>query len=391
MPASIPEFITYCAYVMRGALNADVAIAARPGGEILGVARDTRAGAQDISTPMVNLLQHADWGGNYFVSTTLAPTEACLGIAKLRQVAWIYEFAGAGLRRRNLPGAPLWNNLQAPPGNLPVLAGINSIAGFAAMAANARSQAAAVLTGNLGANQQAQAIYDDAVDSVILGRIPAPAAMAVPLAIAAAAAFTPLRDRLFMCLAHAIVAARVMNHGGAGGHSIGCVLVDGNGSIAAYAVNNVTVNPTFHAETLVVMQYGATNNYGGFPANGRLYTTLQCCHMCAGFVATAGANFAVRYAQTDPIMNNNALARNVNGCTETLQDSANVGHQTMVAVGPGHHQITQILNSQIGTIFSMEAVHAYRKLRFYVNTVADVALWQQGRTIINGICPNLIN
>ena len=218
----------------------------------------------------------------------------------------------------------------------------------------------------------------------------APAALVVPLAPFTAGAFTPLRHRLFMYLAHAIVAARAMRGGAGAGHSIGAVLTNGNAQIEGYAVNNVTVNSTLHAETLVVMQYGATNGYAGLPANGRLYTTLQSCHMCAGFLATAGLNFEVRYAQTDPIMNNNALARAVNGCSERQQDTANVGTQVMAAVGRGNHQITNVLNSQVGTVFSMEAVHAYRALRHYVNGLADTALWQQGRDIINGIAPGLV-
>ena len=58
MPTNNQEFITYGAYALKQLLGVDIAIAAMNGGNIIGIARDTRGGnARSISTPIVNLLR----------------------------------------------------------------------------------------------------------------------------------------------------------------------------------------------------------------------------------------------------------------------------------------------------------------------------------------------
>ena len=393
MPTNNQEFITYGAYALKQLLGVDIAIAAMNGGNIIGIARDTRGGnARSISTPIVNLLRTIQQGGhNWFVCTTAAPTEACLGIAKLCRVPYIYEFVAAGFVRRSLTGNPPWVN-QLVPLNPQTAVAPNSIPAFGQLAAADQSAQAAALFNAVAAPAERVTMRDSIRNWIVAEPLLVPFVAPPPGGGPVGGPITRLGHRLFMYLAHSIVAARVMSGGGAAGHSIGCVLVDNaNSQILRFAVNSVTAHPTLHAEALVVMQFPH-----GLPPNSRFYTTLQCCHMCASFVTTAGAgqNVNVFYAQTDPIQIGTALARQVNGCTETHFDHANFGHQVMTAVRPRPvappPQLTAVLNSQIGTVFSMESIHAYRRLQHYVPLPQDQLLWQQGQAIINGILPGAV-
>lgn len=126
------------------------------------------------------------------------------------------------------------------------------------------------------------------------------------------------------------------------GNNIGGLIVDPNNKIIAWGLNFKQVNPTFHAETMMIQYYLRRHNVSSLPANCRVFTSLECCHMCAGYIATVGAGTQVFYAQKDPnIVGPNALERGVNGCG---QQPSNFMQAIMgPAMGPGDRQIIDFL------------------------------------------------
>ncbi|WP_417702400.1 Bd3614 family nucleic acid deaminase [Pseudomonas sp.] len=394
MPIPIPEYLMYGAYCLNQQLGHDIAIAARGNGTIISIARDTRAGPNDISTPIVNLLQNnPNLGGQYDLFTTYAPTEACQGMAKIRRVRYIYEMTGAGLQRRGLNGAPPWA-LTPLPGVLPSTPG-NVIPGFAGMnAAQMRIAASARLSTIRAATAPDPIATMNIRQSILTTRVhdrvtPPPAIPIPPAGGAIGGVITPLRRRLFLITAYALVAARDFAGNANNGHAIGCVLVDTNSAILGCSLNSVSTNSTYHAETLAVMQYLASNGFAGLPLNCNIFTTLQCCHMCAGLIVTAGNGATAHYGQPDIAMNNNALARGVSGSSEIERNYVNFTHQLDTALGGWNNTITA-LNSDTAKLFSAEAIHQFRRLKYEITTPQDTLLWAQCQTIINSIHPNLV-
>ncbi|HMP02604.1 MAG TPA: hypothetical protein PKD86_09890 [Gemmatales bacterium] len=126
------------------------------------------------------------------------------------------------------------------------------------------------------------------------------------------------------------------------GNNIGGLIVDANNKIIAWGLNFKQVNPTFHAETMMIQYYLRRHNVSSLPANCRVFTSLECCHMCAGYIATVGPGTQVFYAQKDPnIVGPNALERGVNGCHQQA------GHFMQAIMGPamgsGDRQIIDFL------------------------------------------------
>ena len=382
MPLRIVELLAYGAYALRSRYGEEVAIAARGAGNILGLGRGS---GNSIDTPIVNLLQNTNLNGNYFIISTLPSTEACKGMAKIKRAAHIYEFQGAALQRFDLAGNAPWA-VQNPPGNLPVVQNLDPIAGFGALNSVRKNMSAFFFLQNI-APAQLPPFLNGFLQLAPAGQLPAPVGIAMPAAVGQTAGpFTTRRRKIYMLLAHSIVAARALRNPG-GGHSIGCVLVDNTGAILDVALNEVNLNPTFHAETVAIMKHP------NIPAQSYLFTTLESCYMCAGMFVTAFANSTVIYAQTDPIMPQNALARGVNGCAQRLDDIANFGHQLRAAHQNNIPRTTDALNSVAGTALAMDAVHAFKRMQHYDlqgAPAADVALWNHGKAIINTVRPNLI-
>jgi tRNA(Arg) A34 adenosine deaminase TadA len=101
----------------------------------------------------------------------------------------------------------------------------------------------------------------------------------------------PARDKFFMLAALALVGRSLSTTKGRegtapGGHNIGALLVNSNNQIIAWGINMMKLNGTFHAETAMVLAYLRRNNRTTLPDGCRLYSSLQPCHMCSGFIAT---------------------------------------------------------------------------------------------------------
>jgi tRNA(Arg) A34 adenosine deaminase TadA len=74
------------------------------------------------------------------------------------------------------------------------------------------------------------------------------------------------------------------------------VLVGQDNVILAWGLNMKNVNPTFHAEAMMI-QYWLTRNPNAtsLPAGCRIYTSLECYNMCAGHIVTLGCDIQVYY------------------------------------------------------------------------------------------------
>ncbi|UUX51049.1 hypothetical protein NUH88_04995 [Nisaea acidiphila] len=125
-------------------------------------------------------------------------------------------------------------------------------------------------------------------------------------------------DSLFMLSAYALVGgawqapvskdARSVEPPRPYGNNIGGLLVQpvanlNNGSdmkIVAWGLNFKGLNPTFHGETLMIQQYLESQNLNELPQYAHLYTTLEPCYMCSGYITTVGRNIKVVSGQDDP-------------------------------------------------------------------------------------------
>jgi tRNA(Arg) A34 adenosine deaminase TadA len=126
-------------------------------------------------------------------------------------------------------------------------------------------------------------------------------------------------DMVFMHLAFALVQAGWRSSDkehGDGGYNIGSILVDPTQKIIAWGLNLVEENKSFHAETLMIQAYLKRANVATLPANCVMYTSLESCHMCAGFAASVGNGLRVVYGQKDDQIVNNALERKINASSQ---------------------------------------------------------------------------
>jgi tRNA(Arg) A34 adenosine deaminase TadA len=83
---------------------------------------------------------------------------------------------------------------------------------------------------------------------------------------------------------------------------IAVFVVDPNGKLLSWAVNNNSKNKTLHAETAALLKYYET--YGQkLPAGSTIYASMKPCRMCAGMIVEMCENpdlIKVIYFQDDP-------------------------------------------------------------------------------------------
>src|SRR5262249_15459123 len=84
--------------------------------------------------------------------------------------------------------------------------------------------------------------------------------------------------------------------------------------ILAWGITTTKVNKTLHAEVNMLQSYYKYNKAtaaAGLPAGCRIYTTLQCCKMCAGMIVSCNkkqGGVHVYYGMTDPTQNASTTA-----------------------------------------------------------------------------------
>lgn len=100
-----------------------------------------------------------------------------------------------------------------------------------------------------------------------------------------------------------------------GGTNIGAVVIH-EGKIIAWGLNSLAQNKTYHAETVMLGAYLAKNNVSTMPSGCHIYTSLQPCRMCAGFIVRVCPNARVYYGLRDQQLSTVLTAGVTNGCKE---------------------------------------------------------------------------
>ncbi len=109
------------------------------------------------------------------------------------------------------------------------------------------------------------------------------------------------------------------------GNNIGCLLTNSANEIIAWGLNYKSLNPNFHAETLMIQEYLYLNNTSVLPAGCTLYTSLESCYMCAGFFCDAAKQGGrCVFLHEDPQVPGNAFQRKVNGCAQLDADKLKI-------------------------------------------------------------------
>jgi tRNA(Arg) A34 adenosine deaminase TadA len=103
------------------------------------------------------------------------------------------------------------------------------------------------------------------------------------------------------------------------GQRIGSLLADDEGNIVGWGFNTNKENSTRHGEVNLIAQYMETEPH--LPAGGTIYTTLEPCEMCSGMIVRAvkhGDAFRVIYGQADANVTRTALQNPPTGRAITM-------------------------------------------------------------------------
>jgi tRNA(Arg) A34 adenosine deaminase TadA len=403
---SVPLYATYIAHALKGKNGSRHIAVGFDNDGILGIGIDTRWHGHDPATATVNLLQSnfRNLPRNAFnIATTYPPTEACLGMANVLGARGLFCFH-AGTHRVHRPQqAPPWPH-QPVPGGLNQV-DVQAMAGGFAAAVNKDLLAVAWYDSleNVPIHHVPRNFIAYA-DHLIVNRnvvLPVQIGVLPPLGAGLASMMTAQRRATLMMATQAMVAAvgfrdrrRMRGDGGhAAGHNIGCIIAAADGEIIEWGINQVNGNPSLHAETYAVMHWMQANGRQQLPAGCEMFTTLMSCYMCAGVISTGAPGISVHYAQDDPIMHNNSLARGINNSNEARfnfaqRDAINFVTQ-FNAVNRGPVRTTVALNATSGFAFMAEAAPEYKRLRYRLGG-DELTVHAQGAGLINSICPNLV-
>ena len=102
--------------------------------------------------------------------------------------------------------------------------------------------------------------------------------------------------------------------------SIAAILVHESGKVLSYGLNKASTTTLFHAEIVAVENYFLHHKTTTLPKNCHLYTTMEPCHMCAGYLAYHASKtegMVIYYGHTDHGADNSALDES--GCVKSMK------------------------------------------------------------------------
>jgi tRNA(Arg) A34 adenosine deaminase TadA len=356
------ELLLTVAQAKRAELNADVALAAdvdKNGPKYIAFGKK---GAAAHERPIAVVLQGQNKAVD-FIATTLPPDETEIGMAWKFGVKKIYFSTDAGLKQIEITNDG--NSFQPKPltmraDNYKVWKGtpdaafpspLNDTTAKAWRLAIERS-AALETAGVRTKDAMTKTVYNSRV--AVRGVFMTDLGLMPPINKANPA----FADMVFTHLALALVSIgwRKSEKDADGGFNIGSILVDNSQKIIAWGLNLISENKSFHAETLMLQAYLKHKNVEELPENCVMYTSLESCHMCAGFAASVGNGLRVVYAQKDDQIVNSALERKVNGSSQTppkiyfhpkgvparLADAINSGAKPKLESGPATAMLARL-------------------------------------------------
>lgn len=327
-------FLAYVSTLTSG--GRDVAILVRADTRLpVSIAFGTQDQANPFGSAVVRLLRHAASIGfaptEYFVYTSRRPQLMDLGMGLRCHVTHMYFHHDGEVRflaPRNLLAPP-----QAQPGNAPLIP--SGSAAAATVYARADALGAPILHCVRDANLEAVSAWLTVLKSIeainvpwigalkaLLVDPPAPRHFVPPAAqLPCGIPMTRPRDRIFITLAHALLGRIRPTIAADPGKNVACVLVDASGCILSWAVNTNDTDATCHAEVNCLASYFAISRQA-LPTHCVLYTTLQCCEMCASMLSTSCRQLRVVYAERDPGLAATLSTLPVDGITEELFGAA---------------------------------------------------------------------
>jgi tRNA(Arg) A34 adenosine deaminase TadA len=133
------------------------------------------------------------------------------------------------------------------------------------------------------------------------------------------------------------------------GNNIAAIMVDKNNKLIGWGLNYKSENKYFHAETMMILNYLNTNGVRQLPKGAKIYSSLQCCPMCAAYIAQVGKDVKVIYAMEDPYFDDKTpLHRDnkVNGCYETVT-TLPIHSVLKNLINDGNEKILDFLNNKM--------------------------------------------
>lgn len=348
------QFLTTLAAAVDAKLNKRVALVLYADSfKVLGIG--VHSGEGGYETAIVNVVQNLNMNlGDCYVVATYTPTPMCEGMCKGRVLKGMTFVAGGriGTPADNPAIASatfrIGNADSSPLETAPALTG--AAAWFDGLQLRALTEVAANAVGSL------RRVLSGGTDIFSTRYMPDKVRDLYTLTPTAPPVILQQdeEEQIFMRLAYALVGQSwteltswtpgTKADQEMGGTNIGAVTIH-EGKIIGWGLNSLAQNKTYHAETVMLGAYLAKNNVSSMPSGCHIYTTLQPCRMCAGFIVRVCPNARVYYGLRDQQLSTILTAGVTNGCKEiavTAKIAAMKAQQTRLD-GIGGTQTPQFL------------------------------------------------
>lgn len=301
------------------------------------LAYGVHTGDGGFQTAIVNVLQNYEYDmAKCWIIATYAPSEMCLGMAQVRALGGLAYLNSSGTIVRAIDGEEINTaSFKVAEGDVPAaetLPAWNAVGAWFSTVSGLQSRRQLTRTAlnpftsindcYNSSNLQFATRWMPGDIRTMLTTLPTDAA---PPALVESDAIN-----VYMRLACAIVGqswtpllqwnpakkpGQIM-----GGTNIGAVMVHNN-SIIGWGLNLLSRDKSFHAETIMLQSYLMKNNRTTLPTGCKIYTSLQPCRMCAGFITRVGTNVKVYYGLRDQGLTTVLTKGATNGCTEVAASS----------------------------------------------------------------------